>query len=95
MQGLQPQPGVGPAAAAGAAAAAARLGLIRQGEEPEAAGRARHVIGGARVEPPVRLPRREGALGVHRAEPRPGVAAGGDRYISVIFRAIQSRCKGH
>ena len=83
MQGLQPQPGVGPAAAA------ARLGLLGQGEEPEAAGRARHVVGGARVEPPVRLPRREGALGVHRAEPRPGVAAGGDRYISVIFRAIQ------
>ena len=72
MQGLQPQPGVGPAAAAGG-----RLRLLGQGEEPEAAGRARHVVGGARVQPPVSLPRREGALGVHRAEPGPGVAAEG------------------
>ena len=47
--------------------------LLREGEQPEGARGPGHVIGGARVEPPVRLAGSEGPLGVHRPEGRPRV----------------------
>ena len=42
--------------------------LLGQRQESEGAGRPRHVICRARVQPPVSLARREGPLGVHSPE---------------------------